>query len=160
DFGTLVKNGNSGYTYTAKDRTVTSFDAGGRETRVTDPDGLARVFAYDGSGRVSTITSPDGGVTTFTYAGARLRGITARGNRGTAFSYGANGDLRGITDAAGNQRSLAYDGSHRLVNDQYGPNNVTYTYDIAGRLSRVDRGLGTTLTIRAQQEQGLVQTAQ
>ena len=49
DFGTLVKNGNGTFTYTAKDQTVSQFNSQGKLVSVTDPQGLSRTFTYTGT---------------------------------------------------------------------------------------------------------------
>ena len=52
--------------------------------------------------------------------------------------------------------TFGYDGSNRLVNEQVGPLNATYTYSSAnGTLTGVNRGLGTTLAVAAAAAQGL-----
>src|SRR5262249_32257566 len=56
-----------------------------------------------------------------------------------------------ITNPDNTVRTFAYDNSHRLLNEQWGPTNITYTYDTAttGVLTQVNRGLGTTLGVRS-----------
>src|SRR5262245_45780506 len=58
DFGTLVKNGDNTYTYTAKDQTKLKFDTSGNLTRAETAGGVGATFAYS-SGRLATVTGPD-----------------------------------------------------------------------------------------------------
>jgi YD repeat-containing protein len=64
DQGTLVQNGDSSYTYTAKDQVKTNFDSTGRMTSQVDPHGLSQSIAYNGA-VLASITKPDGGIATF-----------------------------------------------------------------------------------------------
>src|SRR5262249_50804912 len=72
DFGSLVKNGDGSYTYTAKDQVRYNYTSQGRLVTVVDPHNLVLTYTYDGSGRLTGVAEPDGGVTTFTYDGNGL----------------------------------------------------------------------------------------
>jgi RHS repeat-associated protein len=156
DQGTLAKNGDGTYTYTSKEQLQTHFSSSGVMSSQVDPHGLTQALAYS-SGLLSTITQPDGGVTSFTYnASNLLTSVAEPGGRFLTMSYDSNNNLTGIVDAAGGVYTLAYDTAHRLVNEQVGPLNTTYTYSTSnGMLTEVNRGLGTTLSLTAAAAQGL-----
>jgi YD repeat-containing protein len=159
DFGTLVKNVDTSYTYTTKDQVKWNFDSSGRLTSVVDPHNLTLTYSYSGS-NLTQVASPDGGLTTFTYSGGLLQSITEPGGRIVTVSIDASNNVTGITDSAGGLRTLSYDSVHRLTNDRWAPLNATYTYDSNnGELSQIDRGGGATLTVIPHNVQGLYMSA-
>jgi YD repeat-containing protein len=162
DFGTLVALGTpaTGYTYTAKDRTVWTFNAQGQLLSVVDPHQLARTYTYDDQGRLRQVSNPDGGVATFGYtdAGAtgKLSTITEPGTNRVVTVQISNGNLTQLTDVDSTLRGFGYDSTHHLTNDQWAPLNATFSYDsMTGLLANVDRGLNTTYTIVPTASQGL-----
>ena len=71
-------------------------------------------------------------------------------------TYDGNNNLIGLIDAAGGVYTFGYDTSNRLVNEQVGPLNTTFTYSSSnGTLTQINRGLGTTLSVTAAAVQGL-----
>src|SRR5207245_5957955 len=66
DFGTLTDNGDTTFTYTAKDKFMYNFNSFGTLTSVVSPglNGPRATYTYSAS-RLSTIQEPDGGLTTF-----------------------------------------------------------------------------------------------
>ena len=154
DQGTLVQNSDGTYTYTYKNQLQIHFDSTGRMISEVDPHGLTQSFAYGSP--LSAITQPDGGVATFTYSNSLLASIQLPGNRSLTPSYDSNKNMTGFIDAAGGVHTFAYDTTGRLVNEQVGPLNTTYTYSPSnGTLIQIDRGLGTKLSLTAAATQGL-----
>ena len=157
DQGTLVQNADSSYTYTAKNQVQTSFSSTGQQLAQVDPNGLTQTYTYatSSSPLPSTIQGPDGGVATFNYTGSLLTSID-QPTGSIAIGYNLGGDVSGITDAAGNSWSFSYDTSGRMVNEQIGPMNVTFTYDTtSGALNGIDQGVGTPIAIMPAATQGL-----
>jgi RHS repeat-associated protein len=156
DQGSLIKNGDGSYTYTAKNQTKTNFDSAGRMTGQVDPHGLTQSLGYSGN-LLTTVTGCDGGVATFSYnASNLLTSVQEPGGRYLTLSYDAQSNLTSFLDAAGGPHTFAYDSSHRLVNEKVGPLNVTYTYSSGNStLTQINRGLGTTLAVAAAAAQGL-----
>jgi RHS repeat-associated protein len=155
DFGTLVKNGDSTFTYTSKHQVKWNFNTSGQMTSIVDPHNLAITLSYS-SGLLSTIKMPDGAVTTFTYSGGLLATVIEPGNRTLTMTHNASNDLTGITDADGSLRTFTYDSSHHLVNEQWGPLNITYTYDsTVGEISGFNEGGGNVYAITPANEAGL-----
>ena len=92
--------------------TIASYDANGRITRITDPNGTNTDFTY----------TPRGWVLTRTIGGAV-----------TTYGYDAMGDISKVTDADNVFATYTYDAAHRLtdVTDALG-SHVHYTLDAAG----------------------------
>jgi len=106
--------------------TYSSYDANGRVTRITDPNGTNTDFTY----------TPRGWPLTRTYGGAT-----------TTYGHDAMGNINQITDADNVITTFTYDGAHRLtdVTDGAG-NHIHYTLDAAGnRTSEQVFEAGSTL---------------
>ncbi len=96
-----------------------SYDAAGRLTQWTDPNGLQTSYTYDSRGRVLTVTeTPTSGTA-----------------RTTTMTYDSVGQLLTQTNPDGSMLTYAYDAAHDLtsVTDNLG-NSVTYTYDVMGNV--------------------------
>src|SRR5207249_643327 len=133
DFGTLVKNGNNTYTYTAKDQTVYNFDTSGKMTSVVDSDSQTVTYSYT-STRLTEVDSPDGGVTTFGYATVQQQGgnvtvlstINQPGVRTqTEVRYNGTIELQKGTDSEGTTHTFTYDGTERLTLEEWNPLKTT-----------------------------------
>ena len=149
DYGTLVKNGNNTYTYTAKDQTQWNYDTSGNLTTIVDAHGLTRTFSYS-SGLLSTVTEPDGGITSFTYSSGKLATIVEPGSRTITITINGSSDLTSIADADGALRTFTYDANHDLTNEQWGAINTTMTYDgTTGLLTNIDRGNNNNMAVIA-----------
>ncbi len=97
--------------------TYDSYDAAGRLTQSTDPNGLVTTYIYDLRGRVTTISqSPSGGTA-----------------RTMLMTYDNAGQLKTNTSPAGVTLTYTYDAAHNLlsVTDELG-NHIDYTYDLKG----------------------------
>jgi YD repeat-containing protein len=92
--------------------TIASYDADGRITRITDPNGVNTDLTY----------YPRGWLKTRTVGGAQ-----------TSFTYTAYGAVQTLTDPDGVTTTFGYDAAHRLtkITDALG-NYITYTLDAAG----------------------------
>jgi YD repeat-containing protein len=101
--------------------TYDTYDANGRVTQLTDPNGLVTVYEYDPRGRVRFIRqTPPGGTT-----------------RETSYTYTPWGDVETFTAPDGMRLTYGYDAAHylRSVTDNAGTGNgnkVTYHYDLKG----------------------------
>jgi RHS repeat-associated protein/uncharacterized repeat protein (TIGR01451 family) len=100
-----------------------AYDAAGRVTAVTGPDGTTTRYAYDLAGRLATIERPNGTRTVFGY-GAHLRPT-----RIEHFSGGAPVALY----------TYAYDSHARVVGAGTPQGSFEYGYDALGRLSEERR---------------------
>ncbi len=180
DFGTLIQDGTTyAFTYTTKDQTVLNFGPPDSTTNISlltsvvDPHGLAVTYTYNPGqfGQLTGVAEPDGGLATFQYSNGYLTNILEPGGRTVTVTVDGSHNLTGLADvdnstAVGNDlRTFTYDpaGSHRLMNDQWGTWNTTYSYEPASSaLMTINRGhdsvvtTDTTLTIRPANIQGLV----
>src|SRR5262249_2313493 len=133
------------------------YDEGGRLTGVVDPHGLTTSYHYDVNGaRLTEVDTPDGASTLLHYDNAGLLdSVLEPGNRLVGVSHTGT-DLSTVTDAAGFPRVFAYDGSHHLTGDVWGPPQTAYLYAAnTGVLEVVDQGLGATLAVHAAATAGL-----
>ncbi|MCC6224871.1 MAG: hypothetical protein IT195_00515 [Microthrixaceae bacterium] len=146
---------------TARPLTVTTYDANGNVSSVTDPNAHAVTNVYDALNRLVWTMDAEGIVVTNGYdaAGNRTAVIDGKGQR-TEFAYdGLNrntwvGDAtaRGTTnaydalnrvwrkDAEGRETTYGYDARHRLTTVSYAgrsQDNRTYAYDKVGNLLSV-----------------------
>ena len=154
DMGTLVQNGDSSYTYTAKDQVKYNFNSSGNETTIVDTHNLVVTYTYSG-GNLSTVAEPDGDLVTFSYSGGLLSTIAAPG-RTMTFLHDAGGNVTSITNPDGGLLTFTYDSVSRLTNLQWGQSNTTYSYSSAnGLLTSVNQGLGDTLNVTPAVVQGL-----
>jgi YD repeat-containing protein len=95
-----------------------SYDADGRVTGFTDPNGFTLSYVYDAAGNITQTTYPDG---------------TA-----VAYAYDAANRLATVTDWLGEQATYAYDQDRRLATStQFNGITTTYTYDAASRLTGI-----------------------
>ena len=121
----MIQN-SSGYVYTAANQNKEYFDTNGLEISVATPDeiavGLATNYSYDMYGRLIEVVAPDGGVTTLNYGSGSsglLTSIDEPGGRVVYVTHSSTGDLTSITDADRNVRTLTYDSTHHVIEDQW-----------------------------------------
>ncbi|MEK6770225.1 MAG: DUF6531 domain-containing protein, partial [Pseudomonadota bacterium] len=101
--------------------TYNTYDAHGRVTEMTDPNGLKTAYAYDLRGRVLSVTqTPSGGTA-----------------RTTQYAYDDNGNVTEVTDPTGRKLTYTYDNAQylRTVTDNLG-NKVSYSYDLRGNRTK------------------------
>ncbi len=115
---------------------VTTYDAAGRVSRVTDHASRITLYEYDAAGRLITTTDPLSGTTVTRYdaLGRRVETVDAEGNV-TRYEYDAAGRQVTVTNALSGTTVTHYDALGRRVaeTDPLGHTTV-YTYDAAGRL--------------------------
>lgn len=108
------------------------YDAAGRLVRIVAADGSATTYAYDGAGNLIRRTDAEGRSWAFAYDGAnRLASVTSPSGRVWSYAYGPTGTLRSKTLPSGNATPQAGDGT------------ITYSYDAADRLTRIDHSDAT-----------------
>ena len=140
-----------------KDGTDHIFGATGLHTETRDRNGNRTVYSYDAGGRLLALTDPAGGVTSFSYAGGRLGSVTDAAGRTTQFSIDGAGNLLAVTTPDGAVTQYSYDSRHRLVarTDPRGA-GTQYEYDGFGRLSRVVHPTGEERTLLPSDAQALL----
>jgi RHS repeat-associated protein len=128
--------------------TTYAYDALGRTTAITLPDGSATSFGYDG---LTTTVTNDLGQTETTVKNARgeIASVTDANGKTTSFTYDPFGNRTSITDSMGNVQTMTYDKAGRKiagVDPDLG--SWTYAYNVLGELvSQTDaKGQTTTMT--------------
>jgi RHS repeat-associated protein len=116
------------------------YDAAGRLTSMTDPNGFVISYTYDDLGNVKTITYPGNKTVVYTYDNLnRLKTVTNwLSQTATYADYDAAGRLPGFTNFNGTVTSYSYDNANRLtaINNQRADasviSNYTFTMDANG----------------------------
>ena len=128
-----------------------TYDAAGRITKVTDPNGLETTYSYDARGNVLSVTqSPTVGtarVTTMTYDDlGQLKTTTLPNSAVLTYNYDAAHYLTSIEDSLGNYVNYTRDVMGNLINeDTYDPSDnltqaIAQTYDVNRRLDTLESG--------------------
>ena len=99
-----------------------SYDAAGRLTQMTDPNGLVTTYSYDLRGRPLTITeTPTSGsarITTMTYDDAgQLKTYTLPNGVALTYTYTAAHYVDSVTDNLGNEIEYNYDAMGNLTDE-------------------------------------------
>jgi RHS repeat-associated protein len=127
-------------------RTIShQYDAGGRRTRLTHPDGTFYNYDYDQLGRATALSENGSAVVTFTYDSFGRRAGTGFSSASTSYQYDPASRLSGIShDLAGTASDqnfgLAYNPASQIVsrttsNDAYASNTayaVNRSYSVNG----------------------------
>lgn len=135
------------------------YDAAGRRTRLTYPNGVVANYNYDSAGQLTRLNYSGQFARTYTYgydAEGKLVDVAVDGVS-TTYSYDPDGQLASAGgaapalafqyDAAGNHLGdgRSYDAGNRLVQDS----RYTYTYDANGNLSgKVETATGALTVYR------------
>ena len=146
---------------------------GGRLLSLQDPTGKLWTFAYDVNGRLRELTFPDGSTEVRTYDGeGRLLERQCGGGPRLTFTYDALGRLVETASVPvaltydeqnrvhsvtvhGTVFSSTYDLRGRLATLAYGNVlTVTYTYDLSGRVARVEDGASGAWVAFARNDDG------
>ncbi len=141
------------------------YDSTGNLTGITYPDTSAEQFGHDASGEVTTLRNRRGQAITLTRnALGQITRKSYPGGRTTDFSYDNRGDLTNVTDSVLGVTAMLYDAKSLLTRITYPDGKgfafdyngagrrtkrtchdgyvLNYTYDDAGRLSRLADGTG------------------
>lgn len=114
----------------------------------TDANGKTTSYSYDAVGRLTGVTFPDGSGLSYSYTVASTSMVTYTDQAGNQWrcAYGKSGKLKTVTDLTTNQllQSNTYDREDRLVKQViYGgssPDQTTYyRYDTDGRMIELER---------------------
>lgn len=135
----------------SQETTYDAYDASGRLTQMTDPNGLETSFTYDDRGNMLTVTqTPTAGeprVTTFTYDDAgQLATAEMPNGLELSYSYSAAHYLTSVTDNLGNHIDYDYDAMGNLEDeDTYNSGStlkraIDYAYDLNYHLESITNG--------------------
>ncbi len=146
------------------------FDAAGRTTKASTPDGLSSSSTFDAfgfltnvhrdsssiglatqyqfglGGRMQKVTAPTGATLEYTYDANGLPG-TVKDVRGTTgYRYTSHGQVEQIDLPAGGSVLFSYDpeGQIKTMKDPVG-NEITFSYDGLGRPDRIQNATGNVI---------------
>jgi len=130
---TLTEHASTGTTSTSGARFT--YDAAGRVSTVTDPDGAMTSYTYTSGGKTKTVTSPSGALATYTYSPTTGQ-LTEKDQRGA--------------DGTTLKTAYTYYPDSGLVATVYDPDHPTdvikYQYDADGHTTVVQYPDGTSTT--------------
>lgn len=158
--GTLVKNGDGTFTYTAAAGWVIQFDSSGYQTSWTSADTKESYSFTYSSGNVSGFTAIDGSTSTFNYTSSKVSSISVPGSRTFTLTVnGSTGDLTSITNADSGVHSFEYNANHRMTRELFVNLENNWAYNsTTGLLNQHKWGTSSTpsvFTLVPQASQGL-----
>ncbi len=117
--------------------TAFSYDAENQRVSDTDPDGNVTTYIYDNRGNLSSITDARGNTTSFRYDNRnRLTREIYPDATTRIFTHDNNGNITSRTDNNGDVTSYTYDQLNRLtLRDYPGFNDDNFGYDAVGRIT-------------------------
>jgi RHS repeat-associated protein len=129
--------------------TFDSYDAHGRITQITDPNGVEISYDYDARGRLTSVTEtpPVGSARTTTYTYdyiGQLESVEAPNGTVLMYEYDNARNLTSISDNAGNTIEYGYDlVGNRTSEDVYDPSSnlrktVEYIFDARNRIESIN----------------------
>jgi RHS repeat-associated protein len=125
-----------------------TYDTQGRLLTATSADGSAPSYTYDSSGNVKTATNASGTISLDYDAANRLTKITYPNGKSLTYAYNAGGQRISMVDQSGFTTNYSYTAAGQLARttDALGNPIATYTYDLAGNLTKEVNGNGTYKT--------------
>lgn len=136
----LVKNAGGTFTLSSADKSQLDFDASGKASRWSNPNGARVDFAYSGD-KLTSVTNSLGRTLTLSYSGTRVSGVADGTGRSISYGYDGSGNLIKFTDATGKERKFEYNqaGQPGRMTKFFLPANPTSpgainTYDTLGRV--------------------------
>jgi RHS repeat-associated protein len=126
------------------------YQAGDLHT-VTDAMGhVTTIASYDADGRVTRVTDPNGVNTDSTYTSRGWLASRTAGGSTTQFTYWPFGSVETITDPDGVVTTYSYDSAHRLdeIQDSLG-NFIGYNLDGAGNITSEQTLTASRTTVRS-----------
>jgi RHS repeat-associated protein len=127
-----------------------TYDSAGRRTQMTDYFGSQTNYSYDALGRLTSLSNPYGEVTTFQYdANSRLIRKNLANGTYTTYSYNSRGFLTGIYNYKSNgtlitYATYTYDAVGNRLSMSTPEGNYTYSYDAIYRLTGEVNPIGGT----------------
>jgi len=108
--------------------------------KVTDANGGITEYSYDKNGNLEWVKDAKGRFTSYEYDGFdRLITITYPDNSSEQFTYDKNSNVLTYTNRKGQITTCEYDALNRLTHKEQGTQrDITFDYDVAGRLNQVD----------------------
>jgi RHS repeat-associated protein len=125
-----------------------TYDTQGQLLTATSADGSAPSYTYDSSGNLKTATNTSGTISLDYDAANRLTKITYPTGKSLTYAYNAGGQRISMVDQSGFTTKYSYTAAGQLARttDALGNSIATYTYDLAGKLTKEVNGNGTYKT--------------
>ena len=147
--GTLSQEEGSPVTYTFVDNAqrVFIFDAEGKITTLTEPDGNALHYEYDAGGNLERVSDDSGTrYIQLTYDAGRIASVSDHANRQVSFDY-LNGNLISVTDFENQEWTYSYENASypHYITEVIDPRETTIErteYDAEGRAVKQYNGEG------------------
>ena len=127
---------------------IYAYNAQNLPTSKTYASGAQVSYTYDSHYNLSSVTASNG-TTSFTYDSAdRLTGVGYPNGKSIQYAYNSSGQRASMTDSTGFKVNYSYDAAGRLskLANGSGALIVTYTYDTKSRLTKKLMGNGTYTT--------------
>ena len=145
---TSVTNGlpNENSPLTLGQTTTYEYDALGRMTKETTPEGKVQTYAYDLGGRLLSSTDKKNLQTQYTYDALDNILSVVKGNQSISYTYDLTGNRTAMTDSTGTT-AYTYSPYGELTSERKGDILNSYTYDALGRrlsMSITDNGAPIT----------------
>lgn len=125
--------------------TAYEYDSLGRVQKVTPPNHPATSFGYDLAGNLETVTTPMGKIYDYDHdKSGRVTAVKTPGGRVTGYAYTWDGLVDTMTLPAGSIK-YTYDRAGRTTKVDYSDTtpDLTYTYDGAGQIKTASNGTST-----------------
>jgi RHS repeat-associated protein len=128
--------------------TVLTHDPINGPRQITDANGLTTTTAYTPIGKVASVTDARGGQVAFTYApsGRMATRSDALGAVTRVTQRDGLGNVLAATDRKGQAASFTYDPLNRPLTASYADGTLSFTFDAAGRLTKLVDSVGGTVT--------------
>jgi RHS repeat-associated protein len=128
--------------------TRVTYDAKGRRTSLTLPDGSARTFAYDAAGHLARAIDALGRTTRYTYGGLHaLQRIAGPDGRTWRIEYTREERVKAIVNPLGEEYTFERDLAGRVVSEKtFDGREIRYKLDGAGRIERIVQADGQERT--------------
>lgn len=120
------------------------YDQIGRVTQQTDAEAFVTSYEYDCDDRLTLSTDPETGSTSYTYDdNGNLTRVTDPMSHATDWTYNDLDLVETVTNAVGDETSFIYNEDGTLDSRTRPTGSVSYTYDLAGRLSGISSSSAT-----------------
>ena len=134
-FDKLTKNSDGTYQLKLQNKNLYSYNANGKLSGITDPNGNTIAFTYNTSGELVTITEAGGRSLTLTYQAGKLSTITDGTGRTVSYSY-TNGQLTSVENVSGTTYYTYNSHGITSIKDRNGKTFINNVYDQYGRVIR------------------------
>ena len=122
-----------------------AFNAAGRLTAITSPDGNTVNLAYTAGNLTSVTDATHGNALTLAWSGGRITSVANNAGHAVSYAYGPTHCLTNVTDATSKKWAIAYDpATHALTSkkDPLGHTAILNAYNTLGQVTNQVTALG------------------